>query len=132
MRVYLDGALVDGYPIEVRLDGGTTQITLQGSGNAVPYSVVIDDTEIQSGTIDFTQNPPTFTSETKEYPVAVPSVINQSVTQARETLRNAGFTNVIFVNEVGGSVSSGTVIAQDPDPNTVVVPSTEITLTVQS
>ena len=134
MRVYLDGALVDGYPIEVRLDGGTTQITLQGSGSAVPYSVVIDDTEIQSGTIDFTQNPPTFTSVTKEYPIAVPDVSNNTpVDDALDDLEVAGFTNIRLVDESGNEISgqSGVVIAQSPVGGTRVVPSTQITLTVR-
>ena len=134
MRVYLDGALVDGYPIEVRLDGGTTQITLQGSGSAVPYSVVIDDTEIQSGTIDFTQNPPTFTSVTKEYPIAVPDVSNNTpVDDALDDLEVAGFTNIRLVDESGNEISgqSGVVIAQSPVGGTRVVPSKQITLTVR-
>lgn len=131
MRVYLDGKLVDGYPVEVRLDGGTSQITLQGSGSAVPFSVVIDDTEILKGTIDFTKDPPAVSSQAQEYPVAVPNVVGQTVSQAKEKLENAGFSNFVFVNEVGGTVNSGTVVSQDPEGNTKVAPSTEITLTVR-
>lgn len=134
LKVYLNGTLCDGYPKEVRLDGGTMQIELKGSGSADSYSIVIDDTEIQSGTINFTQNPPAVSNViNKEFPIAVPSVLNQQASNAVDILENAGFSasNISIEDEEGNRVSSGTVIAQDPAGNTKVVPSTKITLTVR-
>lgn len=135
MKVYLNSTLYNSdqeqFPREVSFSGETISITLKGSGANNSYQVVIDDQEIQSGVIDFTKSPAAVSDiKRSEFPVAVPNVVGQPVTQARTTLENAGFTNILFVDSDGNKVSSGTVTEQTPVANEKVTPSTQIKLTV--
>ncbi len=134
MKVYLNSTLynADGeqFPREVSFSGETITITLKGSGANNTYQVVIDDQEIQSGKIDFTKSPATVSDVKKsEFPVIVPGVVGLSVSEARNKLEAAGFTNITIVDSEGNKVSAGTVTEQTHEQEKVV-PSTEIKLTV--
>ncbi len=138
MKVYLNSTLYNSdqeqFPREVSFSGETITITLKGSGANNTYQVVIDDQEIQSGKIDFTKSPASVTDvKNTEFPVPVPPVIGMEVSQARDNLKNAGFTNIKYVDESGTEISR-------PDPKSKVVgqspekanSSTEIVLTIES
>lgn len=133
MKVYLNNVLY-GSPTDVRLNGGTNKVEVKGTG-VVTYSIVIDETEIQSGKIDFSKSPATISDEQKNpdsYKVPVPNVIGESVASAKEKLKNAGFANVTVTSESGKTVSSGTVISQSPVKDEKVALSTEIKLVVSA
>lgn len=132
MKVYLNSVLY-GSPTDVQLNGGTRQVEIKGTGANNTYSVVIDDTEIQSGVIDFTKNPASITEvKNSEFPIAVPDVSGLSVSEARNKLSSAGFSNLEFVNENGDRAVSGTVISQNPAKDAKATPSTKIVLTVNA
>jgi serine/threonine-protein kinase len=59
----------------------------------------------------------------------IPDVAGQSVDQARQTLQQAGFTNV-QQEDVDGGGEQGTVVGTDPAAGQRVEPSTEITIQV--
>lgn len=132
MKVYINNELY-GSPKDVLLNGGTNQIEVKGTGLCT-YSILIDDTEIQSGSIDFSKSPAQFSGEKKHpesYEVAVPNVNGDSVSTAIEKLKNAGFTHITVVSEDGKTASSGIVIEQTPVKDEKVALSTEIKLTVR-
>src|SRR3954451_51920 len=61
--------------------------------------------------------------------IAVPSVVNQDVDDAKKVLTDKGFKNVV-VQTQNHDEDKDTVFAQDPDPNTVILPTGKITLSV--
>ena len=132
MKVYINNELY-GSPKDVLLNGGTNQIEVKGTG-VCTYSVLVDETEIQSGEIDFTKSPAVINNEKKNpnnFKVAVPNVNGDSVATATEKLKNAGFSNITVVNEEGKPVSAGIVTAQTPGKDQKTALSTEIKLTVK-
>ena len=133
MKVYLNSEEY-GSPKNVLLNGGTSQIEVKGN-NVSTYSVLIDGTEIQSGKIDFTKAPAVISDEQKKpnnYKMAVPNVVGDSVSVAKDKLANAGFTNVLVLSEDGKKVSSGIVSIQTPRKDDKVSLSTEIRLVVSN
>ena len=62
--------------------------------------------------------------------VAVPNVQGLSQADAETQLTDAGFN--VVVQTQPNSASAGTVIAQDPGPNTQAQPGTNVTITVSS
>ncbi len=133
MKVYINNELY-GSPKDVLLNGGSNQIEVKGTG-VCSYSILIDETEIQSGKIDFTKTPAQISDEKKtpeNFKVAVPNVKGDTVAVAKEKLKNAGFNNVTFVTEDGKTVSSGVVFEQSPSGNEKIALSTEIKLKVRA
>ncbi|MGB9769089.1 MULTISPECIES: PASTA domain-containing protein [Caldisericum] len=61
--------------------------------------------------------------------ITVPEAVNKDFKDARELIINAGLT-LGEIKEVEVDAPVGTVIAQSPDPNTVVQPGTKVDLTV--
>jgi beta-lactam-binding protein with PASTA domain/predicted Ser/Thr protein kinase len=61
--------------------------------------------------------------------IAVPSVVNTSVDDAKKALADKGFTNVVVRNQ-NHDEPKDTVFAQKPDPNTSILPTDTITLSV--
>jgi beta-lactam-binding protein with PASTA domain/predicted Ser/Thr protein kinase len=61
--------------------------------------------------------------------IAVPSVLNQNVDDAKKALTDKGFKNVV-VQTQNHDEEKDTVFAQDPDPNTPILPTDKITLSV--
>ena len=53
--------------------------------------------------------------------IAVPSVVNSNVDDAKKTLADNGFKNVVVQNQ-NHDEAKDTVFAQDPDPNTSILP----------
>lgn len=117
---------------ELYLDGATKTYTLKGKGADNSYRVIIDDTVIQEGKVDFTKSPAVL-SEVKNYDssVVLINVVGLSQSEAVSKLENAGFKNIKFV-EVEDSAPAGTVISQSPSSDNVTkyITSTVIELTV--
>jgi eukaryotic-like serine/threonine-protein kinase len=62
--------------------------------------------------------------------VGLPNVIGQSYDSAAEQLRRAGFTPAR--RDVDGEEPEGTVVAQDPEPGTLVPPGSRVTVSVST
>jgi eukaryotic-like serine/threonine-protein kinase len=62
--------------------------------------------------------------------VGLPNVIGQSYDSAAEQLRRAGFTPAR--RDVDAEEPEGTVVAQDPEPGTLVPPGTRVTVSVST
>ena len=61
--------------------------------------------------------------------IAVPSVVNSNVDDAKQTLKDKGFKNVVVQNQ-NHDEPKDTVFAQDPAPDTSIDPTEKITLSV--
>jgi len=61
--------------------------------------------------------------------IAVPSVVNSNVDDAKKTLADQGFKNVVVQNQ-NHDEAKDTVFAQDPAANTSILPTDKITLSV--
>jgi serine/threonine-protein kinase len=62
-------------------------------------------------------------------PVAVPNVQGQQENEAASTLQNDGFT-VVVKQDTTSTQTAGTVVGQDPAPNTQVPPGSKVTILV--
>ena len=133
MKVYLNNSLY-GSPKDVKLSGGTMSVEIKGTGVNNSYSILIDDTEIQTGKIDFSKSPAVVSGEEKHpenYKIAVVNVVGQSASNAYDTLETAGFGNIKIVDRSGKEVSSGTVVEQTPQQGEKIKPGDEIRLIVE-
>jgi eukaryotic-like serine/threonine-protein kinase len=63
--------------------------------------------------------------------VAVPNVVNQNVDDAKQALAGKGFTN-IQTKTANNDAPENTVFAQDPQANTSILPTDQITLSVST
>ena len=109
-------------------------VEIKGTGANNTYSVLIDDTEIQTGKIDFSKSPAVVSGEEKHpenYKIAVVNVVGQSASNAYDTLETAGFGNIKIVDRTGKEVSSGTVVEQTPQQGEKIKPGDEIRLIVE-
>ena len=60
LKIYLNSVLFYTSE-ELYLDGATKQFTLSGSGSENNYTITIDDSPVQKGKVDFTQEPAAIT-----------------------------------------------------------------------
>lgn len=138
LKIYLDSVLFFTSE-ELYLDGATKQFTLAGSGTDKNYTITIDDTPIQKGKVDFTQNPAVITEVeeiTFDNKVVLNNVVGMEANEAVEKLVMAGFSrqNIELIRQNSTTVSSGIVISQVPvsDGTTKFSTSESITLVVSS
>jgi beta-lactam-binding protein with PASTA domain len=136
LKIYLNSVLFYTSD-ELYLDGATKQFTLSGSGAENNYTITIDDSPVQKGKVDFTQDPAVITEVeeiTFENKVVLVNVEGVKEQEAIEKLKNAGFKNVETVKQPSMTVPYGVVISQTPHADGVTKFSTNesITLNVSS
>ncbi|MDX6555218.1 MAG: eukaryotic-like serine/threonine-protein kinase [Miltoncostaeaceae bacterium] len=108
------GLVGDSVPVEAEADDGTVVSTDPPAGTKVDEGSTV--------TLRVSSGPGT---------VPVPDVTGDKLARARERLRDAGFT-VGDVNEEAAEQEKGTVIRQDPGPNTQAEADATVTLTVST
>ncbi len=131
LKIYLNSELyyTSG---ELYLDGANKTYTIKGKGADNSYRVIIDDTVIQEGKIDFTKVPGVITEiKNNDGAQLLTNVVGETKDSAISKLNAAGFKNIKFV-EVEDATPAGTVISQTPsgDGSTKYPVSQEIVLTV--
>ena len=131
MKIYLNSELyyTSG---ELYLDGANKTYTIKGKGADNSYRVIIDDTVIQEGKIDFTKVPGVITEiKNNDGEQLLTNVVGETKDSAVSKLNAAGFKNIRFV-EVEDATPAGTVISQTPsgDGSTKYSVSQEIVLTI--
>ena len=136
LKIYLNSVLFYTSE-ELYLDGATKQFTLSGSGSENSYTITIDDSPVQKGKVDFTQEPAVITEVeevTFENKVVMINVEGMKEQEAIDKLNNAGFKNVETVKQSSVSVPYGIVISQIPSADGITKYSTNesITLNVSS
>ena len=136
LKIYLNSELFYTSE-ELYLDGATKQFTLSGSGSDNSYTITIDDSPIQKGKVDFSQEPAVITEVeeiTFENKVVLISVVGMREQEAIDKLKNAGFKNVETVKQPSATVAYGVVISQTPSADGITKYSTNesITLNVSS
>ncbi len=136
LKIYLNSVLFYTSE-ELYLDGATKQFTLSGSGSENNYTITIDDSPVQKGKVDFTQEPAVITEVeeiTFNNKVVLINVVGMNEQEAIDKLKNAGFKNVETVKQPSVTVPYGVVISQIPSADGVTKYSTNesITLNVSS
>ncbi len=136
LKIYLNSNLFYTSE-ELYLNGATKQFTLSGSGSDNTYTITIDDSPVQKGKVDFTQEPAVITEVeeiTFENKVVLINVEGMREQEAIEKLKNAGFKNVETVKQPSMTVPYGVVISQTPNADGITKFSTNesITLNVSS
>lgn len=136
LKIYLNSVLFYTSE-ELYLDGATKQFTLSGSGSENNYTITIDDSPVQKGKVDFTQEPAVITEVeeiTFENKVVLINVEGMREQEAIDKLKNAGFKNVETVKQPSVTVPYGVVISQIPNADGITKYSTNesITLNVSS
>lgn len=134
IKIYIDDTLY-GAPQTVKLKGQNYNIEVTGKTTNSSYVVYVDQTEIKSGKIDFTQpaGKQLTNEKTSDYLIVLPSNLEgQTVSDAKTKLETAGFTDVSFVDSEGKEVSSGTIASMTPAGGKKYVPSEKIKLTVST
>ena len=131
LKIYLNSELyyTSG---ELYLDGANKTYTIKGKGADNSYRVIIDDTVIQEGKIDFTKVPGVITEiKNNNGAQLLTNVVGEIKDSAISKLNAAGFKNIRIV-EVEDATPAGTVISQTPtgDGTTKYSVSQEIVLTV--
>ena len=137
LKIYVNNELFSTSK-ELYLDGATKTYTIKGSGEEGSYVVMIDDTPIQKGKVDFTKVPAEVTDVEEmayESTAVLPNnLVGKTKDEAVSQLNAAGFTNVEIVESPSDAIESGCVISQDPitDGTTAMATSTTITLTIST
>lgn len=131
LKIYLNSELyyTSG---ELYLDGAKKTYTIKGKGADNSYRVIIDETVIQEGKIDFTKVPGVITEiKNNDGEQLLTNVVGETKESAVSKLNAAGFKNIKFV-EVEDATPAGTVISQTPsgDGTTKYPVSQEIVLTI--
>lgn len=131
LKIYLNSELyyTSG---ELYLDGAKKTYTIKGKGADNSYRVIIDDTVIQEGKIDFTKVPGVVTLvNNNNGSQLLTDVVGEAKDSAIAKLNSAGFKNIKIV-EVEDATPAGTVISQTPsgDGTSKYPVSQEIVLTV--
>lgn len=117
---------------ELYLDGANKTYTLKGKGANNSYRVIVGDTVIQEGKVDFTKVPAVITDvKNNDGSQVLTSVVGETKDSAVAKLNAAGFKNIRII-EVEDATPAGTVISQTPsgDGVTKYPVSQEIVLTV--
>ena len=136
LKIYLNSVIFFTSE-ELYLDGATKQFTLTGSGVENNYTITIDDSPVQKGKVDFSQDPAVITEVeeiTFNNKVVLINVEGMKEQEAIEKLKNAGFKNVETVKQPSATVPYGVVISQIPGADGITKYSTKesITLNVSS
>lgn len=138
LKIYLNSVLFFTSE-ELYLDGATKQFTLTGTGVDNTYTITIDDSPIQKGKVDFSQNPAVITEVeeiTFDNKVVLNNVVGMSQQEAIDKLTMAGFKaeNIETIKQSSTTVSAGVVISQVPvsDGTTKFSTNESITLVVSS
>jgi len=132
-KVYVNNELL--FSKNVLLDGANYSFGVQGSGASNKVVVYIDSTVIYECNVDFTKNPPAIgnvINSVDKYPVSkeVPDVMGKTEQEARDILKNAGFTNVIVSQGATLNENVGKVIIQSPKYPTKAKTTDKIELTI--
>ena len=123
---------------ELYLDGATKTYPVTGSGADCSYVVMIDDSPIQKGKIDFTKSPAVVSDvENLAYEsmaILPNNLVGKTKDEAISQLNAAGFSNIEIVESPSDAIPSGSVISQSPvsDGVTKIATSTTITLTIST
>ena len=104
---------------ELYLDGATKQFTLTGSGADNSYTITIDDSPVQKGKVDFSQDPAVITEVeeiTFDNKVVLNNVVGMTQQEAIDKLTMAGFKaeNIETIKQNSATVPEGVVISQVP------------------
>ena len=123
---------------ELYLDGAEKTYTIKGSGADSSYVVMVDDSPIQKGKVDFTKSPAVVSNVENiayESVAILPNnLVGKTKAEAISQLNAAGFANVEIIESPSDAIASGRVIAQDPvsDGTTKIPTSTTIKLTIST
>lgn len=123
---------------ELYLDGAEKTYTIKGSGADSSYVVMVDDSPIQTGKVDFTKSPAVVSNVENiayESVAILPNnLVGKTKAEAISQLNAAGFANVEIIESPSDAIASGRVIAQDPvsDGTTKISTSTTIKLTIST
>lgn len=124
---------------ELYLDGATKQFTLTGSGADNSYTITIDDSPVQKGKVDFSQDPAVITEVeeiTFDNKVVLNNVVGMTQQEAIDKLTMAGFKaeNIETIKQNSTTVPEGVVISQVPvsDGTTKFSTNESISLVVSS
>lgn len=123
---------------ELYLDGAEKTYTLKGSGANASYVVMVDDSPIQKGKVDFTKVPAVVSGVENiayESVAILPNnLVGKNKDEAIKQLNAAGFANIEIIESPSDAYAIGTVIAQDPvsDGVTKIPTNTTIKLTICS
>ncbi len=124
---------------ELYLDGATKQFTLTGSGVDNNYTITIDDSPIQKGKVDFSQDPAVITEVeeiTFDNKVVLNNVVGMTQQEAIDKLTMAGFKaeNIETIKQDSTTVPEGVVMSQVPasDGTTKFSTNESISLVVSS
>lgn len=137
LKIYLNNELyyTSG---ELYLDGATKTYPVTGSGADCSYVVMIDDSPIQKGKIDFTKSPAVVSDvENLAYEsmaILPNNLVGKTKDEAISQLNAAGFSNIEIIESPSDAIPSGSVISQSPvsDGVTKIATSTTITLTIST
>ncbi len=123
---------------ELYLDGATKTYSIKGTGADSSYTVMIDDSLIQKGKVDFTKNPAVVSNVENiafENMAILPNnLVGKTKEEAISQLNAAGFANIEIIESPSDAITSGCVIAQSPvsDGTTKIATSQTITLTIST
>lgn len=137
LKIYINNELAFASG-ELYLDGATKTYTVEGQGASNSYVVMIDDSPIQKGKIDFTKAPAVVSDVENiayENMAVLPNnLVNKTKNEAVNQLNTAGFNNIEIIESPSDAVPIGCVISQNPvsDGTTKIATSTVITLTISS
>ena len=138
LKIYINSVLFFTSE-ELYLDGATKQFTLTGSGADNSYTITIDDSPVQKGKVDFTQDPALITEVeeiTFDNKVVLNNVVGMSQQEAIDKLTMAGFKaeNIETIKQDSTTVPEGVVMSQVPasDGTTKFSTNESISLVVSS
>lgn len=137
VKIYINEKLFfESKPNEYLMDGAKVTFTLKGKEAYIKgkeadstYKIMVNDSKIQEGKVDFTKNPAVVTEKT-DYPVLI-DVTGKTKDEAISMLNAAGFTNIEIVNTESNSITSGYVISQSPVGDGVTRISTDSKITLE-
>ena len=137
VKIYINEKLFfESKPNEYLMDGAKVTFTLKGKEAYIKgkeadstYKIMVNDSKIQEGKVDFTKNPAVVTEKT-DYPVLI-DVTGKTKDEAISMLNAAGFTNIEIVNSESNSITAGYVISQSPVGDGVTRISTDSKITLE-
>ena len=137
VKIYINEKLFfESKPNEYLMDGAKVTFTLKGKEAYIKgkeadstYKIMVNDSKIQEGKVDFTKNPAVVT-EKEDYAVLI-DVTGKTKDEAISMLNVAGFTNIEIVNTESNSITAGYVISQSPVGDGVTRISTDSKITLE-
>ena len=138
LKIYINSVLFYTSE-ELYLDGATKQYTMTGSGVDNTYTITIDDSPVQKGKVDFSQDPAIITEVeeiTFDNKVVLNNVVGMTQQEAIDKLTMAGFQagNIETIKQNSTTIPEGVVISQVPasDGTTKFSTNESISLVVSS